>query len=103
MSIDDTAPGATSSGGASPTPNWCMPGGNLSPSWTPTVANVVLHETVKLCASVPPHVSWPKFDQVLSEAGRGIWFTFGNGVSGVTVPVSRPTVVVTTLNVEPGA
>ena len=66
-----TAPGAMSSGGgSSPTPKRAIPGTNASPRSSPICPNVVLHELMKLCSSVPPQVLPPKFESVESVWGR---------------------------------
>src|SRR5260221_8286382 len=96
------APGLRSIGGAGALmPNAVMPCARRSPSVRPMRAKVVLHDTVKLSARVPPQVSPLKFDSARFDCGSGILETRGKGVAGLTMPASSPTAAVSTLNVDP--
>ena len=96
------APGATSSGGAEPIPNFSIPGTNASARSSPIWPNVVLHDSWKLRASVPPHDSPPKFFSVFVVWGSLSSVSVGKFVSGENCPVPSATDEVITLKVEPG-
>ena len=66
-------------------------------------ANDELHERARITNSVPPQLLPPKLDMALVVSGGRYSVTDGySGESRVTVPLERPAVAVTTLNVDPG-
>ena len=74
-----------------------------SPTWSPSWANTVLHETRKAYrseASAQPPASLPSRVEV-SGSGYGSGESVAASMS-VTTPLSSAAAAVTTLNVEPG-
>ena len=70
------------------------------PTFAPSGANTELQEWAKESVNEPPHDSPLAFSSSTPSSTAAVWT--GNSSLSFTAPSSRPAVVVTILNVEPG-